>query len=120
MTKTNQETRKKRSTVELEISPSNSKKIVEFALDIAQEYDYFETVRQSQGCLVDSYIIYNVDDHIKIGRYKPRKYIILRENYLNEWSSDIVITLTDDENILHEMEEIFDNEEKNEEDYLVC
>lgn len=114
MTKTNQNERKNRSTIELEISSSLSEKIVNFANDIALEYDFLETIRQSQGALVDSYIIYNIDDHIKLGRYKPRKYMILRENFLNCWSSSVILTLTDDETILHEMEEIFDEQEENE------
>lgn len=114
MTKTNQETRRNRSTVEIEISNTLSEKIVNFAWDIATKYDFLETIRQSQGSLVDSYIIYNIDDHIKLGRYKPRKYMILRENFLNCWSSSVILTLTDDETILHEMEEILDEQEENE------
>ena len=39
------------------------------------------------GCLLDNYLLYDWDNHT---------YIIIQEEYLNEWSSTLVATKTND------------------------
>lgn len=49
-----------------------------------------------EGTLQDSCLI--ISNHkIKIGKAKPRKYIIFESVYINEWSSELQMILTDDD-----------------------
>lgn len=64
-------------------------------LNLANEQGY--AVEIIEGVLLDSALIYNSD--IKFGRSYPRKYIIFQDHYLNEWSSKLVMTLTDNEEL---------------------
>ena len=49
-----------------------------------------------KGTLQDSCLI--ISNHkIKIGKAKPRKYIIFESVYINEWSSELQMILTDDD-----------------------
>lgn len=64
-------------------------------LNLANEQGY--TVEIIGGVLLDSALIYNSD--IKFGRSYPRKYIIFQDQYLNEWSSKLVMTLTNNEEL---------------------
>lgn len=50
-------------------------------------------VIQFDGCLLDDYVIYN-HDTLKVGR-AIRKYMIIQEYYINEWSSGLELLLTD-------------------------
>lgn len=71
--------------------------ILEFATINNIAYDYFE------GSLLDNAIIYNMDNELKI--YidgKTSKYIIIKEKYLNEWSSILEVIFTDDSKIADE------------------
>lgn len=63
-------------------------RLIKIASDLGLDYTCFE------GTLTDSYIIYETD-RIKFGRCKPRKYIILREVYINEYSSGMEMILSD-------------------------
>ena len=47
-----------------------------------------------EGNLLDNHVIYN-DKVLKIGGVKPKKYLIIRETYLNCWSSCYTLTQTD-------------------------
>ena len=49
----------------------------------------------SEGVLLNNYFV-ETQDKISIGRAK-RKNIIIKENFLNEWSSNYKIILTDKE-----------------------
>lgn len=49
-----------------------------------------------EGVLLDNYIIYDTE-FVKIGNYKPSKFIIMREKYLNEWNSITELVLTNNE-----------------------
>jgi len=57
-------------------------------------------VEEIDGCLQDNYFFSDTKD-IKIGNHKPRKFIMILENYLNTWSSDHVLIMTDDENLFN-------------------
>ena len=59
-----------------------------------------------EGVLLDNYIIYDAN-RIKIGRAKPRKYIILCEKAENEWSSITEVIMTDNEKTVEKYENIF-------------
>jgi hypothetical protein len=45
-----------------------------------------------EGCLLDNFIFYNTEN-LKINNVSA-KYIIVKENYLNEYSSDLIIIMT--------------------------
>lgn len=52
------------------------------------------------GVLQDNFICdLGVNHGLKIGRFKCRKYILIREVALNEWSSDLELELTDDDSV---------------------
>ena len=51
------------------------------------------------GCLLDNYVIYDTDC-VNIGNIKPRKNIIIKEVYLNEWSSCYEMTMTNDDDLV--------------------
>lgn len=67
------------------------------------------------GCLVDSYAIDNSEGLVKFGRIQ-RDYVIIRETYLNEWSSTLMATFTDNEDLFDEFfEEWREAQEEDEE-----
>lgn len=72
----------------LNITQNDCNKIVEMANLQSCAIDCYESV------LLDNYIIYNTDK-IRIGRAKPRKYIIIVEKFQNEWSSALQLIQTD-------------------------
>ena len=50
------------------------------------------------GSLQDNWICYiGENSGLKIGRFKLRKYLIVREVYENPWSSGLELILTDDD-----------------------
>ena len=54
------------------------------------------------GCLLDNYLLYDWDDHT---------YIIIKEKYVNCWTSTLVATKTNDEKLaddfLKEQDKVF-------------
>lgn len=64
-------------------------KLLKFASERSIEFEVYE------GALNDNYIIY-ADQLIKVGRGKPRKYILIEEDYLNTWQSANLMVMTDD------------------------
>ena len=50
-----------------------------------------EEVGYYPGCLLDNYLLYDWDTHT---------YIIIQEEYLNEWSSTLVATKTNDKKLV--------------------
>lgn len=53
-----------------------------------------------QGCLNDNYFIDDWNLGIKFNRgrsVKPRKHLIILDSFLNEWSSDSILILTDND-----------------------
>ena len=49
-----------------------------------------EEVGYYPGCLLDNYLLYDWDNHT---------YIIIQEKYLNEWSSTLIATKTNDKKL---------------------
>ena len=78
---------KKRKDIIKNIDLETCNKIVDMANSQGLE------VIQFDGCLLDDYIIYN-HDTLKVGR-AIRKYMIIQEYYINEWSSGLKLILTD-------------------------
>lgn len=62
-----------------------------------QGYEYFVI----EGTLLDSAMIVD-NERLRVGKAKPRKYIIMDVVYLNEWSSKLVMTMTDNEELADE------------------
>lgn len=62
-----------------------------------------EEVGYYPGCLIDNYLLYDWEDHT---------YIIIKEKYVNCWTSAPVATKTNDkklvDNFLKEQDEVFD------------
>lgn len=65
-------------------------------MDVVTDYEV-------QGGLLDSYG-YSDMGSIKLGRVKPRKYWTIKANYLNEWSSDYILTMSDDSTLFDKLE----------------
>lgn len=63
-------------------------KFCDFAVENGIDYEVFE------GCLLDNYVFLD-SCGMTIKGVKPRKHIIIREVYLNEWSSANELVLTD-------------------------
>ena len=55
-----------------------------------------EFIEQFEGNLLDNYIIDNINKLV-FNSSKARKYIIIKEMFLNEWSSCYDVIFTDDE-----------------------
>ena len=70
-------------------------------LELATQQDY--EIYTIENTLLDDILIFNED--IKIGNSKPRKYIIIKTEYLNEYSSELVMTLTNDDTKANEFVE---------------
>ena len=51
----------------------------------------FEEVGYYPGCLLDNYLLYDWD---------ADTYIIIQEKYLNEWSSTLIATKTNDKKLV--------------------
>ena len=78
-----------------------SNKILELATKNNLHYEMFE------GTLQDNCIIYN-DYAIRLKGIKPRKYIIIQEKYLNCWSSELEMIMTDNESKVDEFIKTFE------------
>lgn len=81
--------------------------------------DSFQLLAEFDGSLLDNYLFTNCDFEegkgITIGRrHKPRKYIVVREKYLNSWSSESVALETNSERYA---KEFLEEAEKNGEIY---
>lgn len=81
-----------------------SSKDIDIILELAIKNDL--EVVQYAGALLDNYIIYN-ENTIKIGRC-VRTYIIIKEEYLNEWTSQSVVILTDNLKEVEKNKKIFE------------
>lgn len=51
----------------------------------------FDQLGYYPGCLLDNYLLYDWDNHT---------YIIIQEKYLNEWSSTLMATKTNDRKLV--------------------
>lgn len=93
---------KKRKDIIKNIDLETCNKIVDMANSQGLE------VIQFDGCLLDDYIIYN-HDTLKVGR-AIRKYMIIQEYYINEWTSGLELLLTDSEKKVNEFIKQLENE----------
>ena len=87
-------TNKKKTTV---IDLKGAENIANYFLD--NGYD----VEVSEGCMLDSYFIEVGENNLKIGRAKVRKYIMIIDEYVNEWTSRLKLIMTDDYNKFSEV-----------------
>ena len=99
--------------VELEISTKQADAIIQSLQekDIMSD-EFFE------GSLVDNYF-YTDMKGFKWGRYKTREYMIILEHYLNCWSSDQILIMTDsakEYNELLEYSKLLEQYEKEDEE----
>lgn len=65
----------------------------EITLDQCQELILdpdFDQLGYYPGCMMDNYLLYNWD---------TCQYILIQEKYLNDWSSTLIATKTDDEKL---------------------
>lgn len=86
----------------MEITNKQLDELIEIANKNGVEYDLYE------GTLVDSCIFYNAESVFVEG--ESAKYIIVKERFLNEWSSDLVLTLTNSDEEAEEFRNIFETE----------
>ena len=93
--------RKNRKDVELEIS---SEKADQLFRDLISWSGNDLAGVMFEGSLLDEYAVVMVDDQdwkINLSKGRPilaRKYVYIKGIYINEWSSKLVLVLTDDEN----------------------
>lgn len=73
------------------VSMHEADEIVEFFM--SHGYD----VKTYEGSLLDNFLIEVGESDFRFGRFKVRKFIIIHEEYVNEWVSRLVFTMTDDE-----------------------
>ena len=83
-----------------DINTGTLNNLVKFAEEVGVAYDCYE------GVLQDNYIFYKTEG-VGIGRVKPREYIIVREKYLNPWSSGLELIMTDDIATVERYEKMF-------------
>lgn len=70
------------------------------------------------GVLQDNYIcdLGDWNSHrLKLGRYKLRRYFLIREVYKNEWSSGLELELTDDDSVYEAWVKHYENSLKEQE-----
>ena len=63
-----------------------------------------------EGALQDRYIFWNTNN-IEFEGFDNREYIIVKDIYVNEWSSKLVAILTDDIDLVEEYYESWKSEE---------
>lgn len=74
---------------------------------IKQLYDNgYEHADFGEGSLVDNHLFF-LDDNVRIGITKARKYLFFVEKYLNEWSSCYEMVLTDSEKEYDELYNVY-------------
>lgn len=83
--------------------------IVKKLIDLS--YKKGNEVNQYEGGLLDNYLIVNTGK-IVFNKTKARKYIIVKEKYLNCWSSTYEVIFTDSIDEYNNWKNIFDNENK--------
>lgn len=59
------------------------------------------------GCLLDNHFFDIRKNNYKIGRKKIRSYVVIREKYLNEWSSCYKLYMTDSEKKYRELLDMY-------------
>lgn len=89
--------RKARKTYRETLSVQIGDKIIQQLQDKGYEYADF-----SEGCLVDNHLFF-LDDKVRIGNIKARKYLFFVEKYLDSWSSCYEMVLTDSQKIYDEL-----------------
>ncbi len=82
------------NTVSFRISMEQSNRIVSQLTNMG--YDVYCI----PGSLQDNFICdLGTNHHLKMGRFKMRKYVLIREIYQNEWSSGLELELTDNDSV---------------------
>lgn len=74
-------------------------------LEVATKQELFYHV--FEGSLIDNYIIYDTDNITIEG--VTAKYIMIKESFLNEWSSEHVLILTNDIEKVEEFETLLNS-----------
>ena len=87
-----------RKTIELEISNEQAEKLFN---DLLKKSENAFAGRWFTGCLLDEFAVVMVDSQnwkINLTKGRPilaRKYVYVYEKYLNCWSSELILVLTD-------------------------
>lgn len=84
----------------IQISWTNAEQIVTWAQEENMDVEIF------QGALVDSIIIHQCGIRLLQGGMKT-KYILLKENYLNPWNSNLILQYTDSDKKAQELRDMF-------------
>lgn len=85
---------------------------------VRQLYDRGFVCLEIPGVLQDNYIcdLGDWNSHrLKLGRYKLRRYFLIREVYKNEWSSGLELELTDDDSVYEAWVNHYENSLKEQE-----
>ena len=87
-------------TYTTEITQGTADNIISFLSNKGYDMDVLE------GNLTDGFIAEIGNNNFSLGKIKFRKFIIVVEQYLNEWSSSLKMILTDDEGMYNKYYDI--------------
>lgn len=71
------------------------------------------------GGLLDNYFCEIGENNLKLSRWKLRKYLIVLERFVNEWSSDLELILTDNAETYYNLYNSYMESNKPVEDVIV-
>lgn len=77
-----------------EITNDTLNKIIGIAVENGVNYDIYE------GTLNDSFVFYDTENHIMV-KGQTSKHMIVREMSQNEWTSSLILYMTDSDEVLN-------------------
>lgn len=77
--------------IRMMISHQQAENIVNSLIKMGYDVEILE------GCLNNNYFCEVGENNLKLGRKKLRKYLIITEKYINEWSNGLEMLLTDNQ-----------------------
>ncbi|WP_171299797.1 hypothetical protein [Enterococcus cecorum] len=89
--------RKERKTYRKVLGTKTVDRLIDQLYDKGYEHSDF-----SEASLLDNHLFF-LDDNVRIGRIKARKYLFFVEKYLNSWSSCYEMVLTDSQKVYDEL-----------------
>lgn len=99
----------RRSDYVAKVNNESVGRLLDLANDLHLEVDCY------YGGLNDNYIVYGTE-RISMGRVKPRNYIIVKEIYINCWSSGLEMIMTNNEKTVEYYRELWESEKDEYED----
>ena len=99
--------------VRMRITMENCNNIV----NALQERNY--DVECVPGGLLDNYFFFLFESNLKLSRWKLRKYLIVLERFVNEWTSTLELILTDNAETYYNLYNSYMESYKSVEDVII-